>query len=74
MQCDVESAEPPRPCREVPDREGDGALEGAYAMFSAPIESERRPPLMVKVALDGRAVDMELNTGASIPVCSYSVF
>ena len=44
-------------------------------MFSVrPSECERRPPLMVKVSLDGRAVDMELDTGAALSVCSDSVF
>ncbi|XP_043204899.1 uncharacterized protein K02A2.6-like [Amphibalanus amphitrite] len=47
----------------------------AYALFSVrPGVCERRPPLMVRVGLDGRAVDMELDTGAALSVCSDAVF
>lgn len=59
----------------------DPERDEAYPMFSVqPEESARRdvgarrPPLMVKVALDGRDVEMELDTGAALSVCSDSVF
>ena len=34
----------------------------------------RRPPLMVPVALDGQKVEMELDTGATLSVCSDAGF
>ncbi|KAF0290786.1 hypothetical protein FJT64_011047 [Amphibalanus amphitrite] len=71
MQCGDESAELSR--REVAAPASDEAIDEAYAMFSVRPESERRPPLMVSVVLDGKAVDMELDTGAAVSVCSDSV-
>ena len=63
------------PRREVPDPESSEDFDEAYAMFSVRSSvCERRPPLMVKVALDGRAVDMELDTGAALSVFSDAVF
>ncbi|XP_043244968.1 uncharacterized protein LOC122393203 [Amphibalanus amphitrite] len=71
MQCGDESAELSR--REVAAPASDEAIDEAYAMFSVRPESERRPPLMVSVVLDGKTVDMELDTGAAVSVCSDSV-
>ena len=63
------------PRQELLDPEGGVACDETYAMFSVRQNAcERRPPLMVKVSLDGRAVDMELDTGAALSVCSDSVF
>ena len=76
MQCDDSASdELPRECWEAPDPVSAEAGDGAYALYSVkPSECERRPPLMVRVALDGRVVDMELDTGAALSVCSDSVF
>ncbi|KAF0287341.1 Dolichyldiphosphatase 1 [Amphibalanus amphitrite] len=71
MQCGDESAELSR--REVAAPASDEAIDEAYAMLIVRPESERRPPLMVSVVLDGKAVEMELDTGAAVSVCSDSV-
>ena len=33
-----------------------------------------RPPILLDVILDGKPVQMELDTGASVSVCSYGRF
>ena len=56
-----------------PGQSGAGAADsdGVYAMFTVrPGSGDRRPPLMVPVSLDGRSVEMELDTGAALTVCS----
>ena len=72
---DDSSDELPRPRREAPGSESSEMCDEAYALLSVrPDVCERRPPLMVRVSLDGRAVDMELDTGAALSVCSDTEF
>ncbi|XP_043208722.1 uncharacterized protein LOC122374183 [Amphibalanus amphitrite] len=46
-----------------------------YALFNLRPEAvKRRPPLLVDLALDGRPVKMEVDTGAAVSVCSAAGF
>ncbi|KAF0313567.1 hypothetical protein FJT64_001610 [Amphibalanus amphitrite] len=46
-----------------------------YALFNLrPEAGKRRPPLLVDLALDGRPVKMEVDTGAAVSVCSAAGF
>ena len=52
-----------------------GTGEEVYSIFTVRTGlGVRRPPLMVPVALDGQKVEMELDTGATLSVCSDAGF
>ena len=58
---------------DVGEREPEDAVVGDLFTCSAGL-SRGRPPILLDVTLNGKQVQMELDTGASVSVCSYGRF